>query len=103
MDPLLAQAYETLLTVERLAGVSLLGRKSIAQEVDDANGAIGRDIFEFNRLVQGLVAERDSLDLTEIKSRLIEVRIQAMNIETEFGNLADAIAQVFVQVPRSDV
>ena len=103
MEPLLAQAYETLLTVERLAGVSLVGRKSIANEVADANAAISGDISAFNRLVQQLMADRESLDLAEIKSRLIDVRIQAMNIETEFGNLAAAIAQVFVQVPRSDV
>ena len=72
------------------------------EDASTGNGDIQRDLVEFNRLACELVQNLSSLSLPELKERLIFLRIQAMNVESEFGRLADAIQQVFMDLARSD-
>ncbi len=44
MEPLLAEAYEAVLRVEQLAGVSLLNRASLQGDVAAGNGAAADDL-----------------------------------------------------------
>ncbi|MFP7723609.1 hypothetical protein [Lysobacter sp. A3-1-A15] len=102
MEPLLAEAYEAVLRVEQLAGVSLLNRASLQGDVAAGNGAAADDLAEFNRQAAELHRLLPSISLPDLKERLIFLRIQAMNVENEFGRLAEAIQQVFVQAAGHD-
>ena len=99
----LAEAYESLLLVEKLTGTLLIEREFISLESENANTVLEGELLEFNTLVQQLVDDRDSLDLDELKSRLVVLRVSAINIATDFNTFSDAIAKLFVQTKSRDV
>ena len=99
----LAEAYESLLLIEKLTGTLLIEREFISLESKNANKVLESELLEFNTLVQQLVDDKDSLDLDELKSRLVVLRVSAINIATDFDNFSDAVAKLFVQTRSSDV
>ena len=102
MQPMISQAYEAILQMERLTGAKLFNRASLIQDFEAGNSDLANELEQFNSQVTELHSRIGSVDLDTLKERLIHIRIHAMNIENEFSRLAESIQQAFVSTKRHD-
>ncbi len=97
MKPLLSEAYQLLLELEKFDDISLLNRASIVDEINDKNEMLWQNITSFNQQVRDLFMTKDKLSKQEFLEKLVMVRVEAMNISTEFDNFREEFDNAFLQ------
>lgn len=69
--------------------------KALDEAAEEASSDLRTDVERFHELLDTLRAASIPGADTDLASALIHLRICAMNISSEFDNLADAIAHLF--------
>ena len=93
IEPSLCQAYAILLEAMPFFDQSTADVNDIENEAKHADAELSRDLQLFGEWLdksRKAVAERN---IDDIGTALVYLRLFAMNIATEFSNLADSIEQ----------
>ena len=91
---LLGRSYEVLRTSIPLFPEATPDRESIDDDIENASSSLQGDFERFEAALAAVEAAVKAKDDDEAGNKFVRLRGYAINIATEFSNLADAIEQV---------
>lgn len=91
----LSEAYRILHQLTLVSNVNRVDIKSLEEEVKTADSELYFDLNEFNNRIDNLTGFINSSQYELTKEDLIFLRIKAMNLQSLFSNLTNAIDDIF--------
>jgi|SRR5690554_4577307 len=94
----ISEIYNVLRDLDASKGLGLYDRDVINHEVLSSNNVLYERLEKLNEYTQLLIEARCINDISMIKEYLINIRIQAMSIASDFDNLREDVEMLVVQL-----